>query len=229
MDNVNIKPLNETIDGIVKEAKTFKSIVEMQKEIAAIKSDIQKSANVIENLLSEEKKNSQSLSNLIKENASFIQSLNSFNEKLKQQNEKFQKDISILIDQQHKKIINEHNKLSTANAEFHKKHLKTIEEKFDILQKQNKEFYRELDSSIFTRLEKHKSDIQIEIRNEGTQIQRAFENTITNQFNNFENKMNEKFAHIIKNQEKNKTISLIGLTTLIIILLLLITKFFFLK
>jgi len=229
MDNINSKQLNETIDSIVKEAKTFKSVVEMQKEIVTVKSDIQKSAANIEKLLTEEDRNSKMLSELIKENNSFIKSVNSFNEKIKLQNDTFQKELSVLIEQQRKNLIEEHNKFNASNNELHKKLLTAIETKFDDFQKQNKEFQKELDSSIFTRLEKHKSDIQIEIRNEGTQIQRAFENTITNQFNNFESKVNEKFATVTRNQEKNKTISLVSLITLIAILILLTVKFFVLE
>lgn len=229
MDNINSKQLNETIDSIVKEAKTFKSVVEMQKEIVTVKSDIQKSAANIEKLLTEEDRNSKMLSELIKENNSFIKSVNSFNEKIKLQNDTFQKELSVLIEQQRKNLIEEHNKFNDSNNELHKKLLTAIETKFDDFQKQNKEFQKELDSSIFTRLEKHKSDIQIEIRNEGTQIQRAFENTITNQFNNFESKVNEKFATVTRNQEKNKTISLVSLITLIAILILLTVKFFVLE
>ena len=229
MDNINTKQLNETIDGIVKEAKTFKSVVEMQKEIATIKTDIQKSAVNIEKMLSEELKNSKALSELIKENNSFIHSLNAFNEKAKQQNEKFQKDLQISIEQQRKNLLDEHKNFGADNLELHKQHSKTIDTKFEELQKQNKEFYKELDSSIFTRLDKHKADIQVAIQNEGTQIQRAFENTITNQFNIFENKVNEKISLVLKNQEKNKTLSIISLVTLIATLLLLLTKFFILK
>jgi hypothetical protein len=229
MENINAKQLNETIDSIVKEAKTFKSVIEMQKEIASVKSDIQKSAANLEKLLLEEVKNSKMLSELIKENNVFIKSINSYNEKVKLQNDTFQKELSALIEKQQKNLIEEHKKFIALNNELHKKLLTVIETKFDDFQKQNKAFQKELDSSIFTRLEKHKSDIQIEIRNEGTQIQRAFENTITNQFNNFETKVNENFATITKNQEKNKTISVIILTSLIIILILLIIKFFVLK
>lgn len=229
MDNINTKQLNNTIDDIVKEAKTLKSVVEMQKEIASTKSDIQKSSANIEKLLSEEAKNSKMLGDLIKENNSFIQSVNSYNEKIKQQNELFQKELRALIEKQSNDLKEEHNQFNASNNELHKKLLTALETKFDAFQKQNKEFQKELDGSIFTRLEKHKSDIQIEIRNEGTQIQRAFENTITNQFNNFESKQNEKFATITKNQEKNKTISIITLTTLIATLILLIIKFFVLQ
>jgi polyhydroxyalkanoate synthesis regulator protein len=229
MDNINAKQLNNTIDDIVKEAKTLKNVVEMQKEIVSTKSDIQKSSANIEKLLAEEAKNTKMLGDLIMENNSFIQSVNVYNEKIRQQNELFQKELSALIEKQRNDLKEEYNKFNASNNELHKKLLTALETKFDEFQKQNKEFQKELDGSIFTRLEKHKSDIQIEIRNEGTQIQRAFENTITNQFNNFENKQNEKFATITKNQEKNKTISIISLTTLIATLILLIIKFFVLQ
>jgi hypothetical protein len=229
MDNINAKQLNNTIDDIVKEAKTLKNVVEMQKEIVSTKSDIQKSSANIEKLLAEEAKNTKMLGDLIMENNSFIQSVNVYNEKIRQQNELFQKELSALIEKQRNDLKEEHNIFNASNNELHKKLLTALETKFDEFQKQNKEFQKELDGSIFTRLEKHKSDIQIEIRNEGTQIQRAFENTITNQFNNFENKQNEKFATITKNQEKNKTISIISLTTLIATLILLIIKFFVLQ
>ena len=119
MDNVNHKKLNETIDSIAKEAKTFKSIVETQKEISTLKSDIQKSATNIENLFSEESKNTKMLSELIKENNSFIHSLNAFNEKIKLQNEKFQNELSLIIKQQGKNLIEEHNKFITSNSELH--------------------------------------------------------------------------------------------------------------
>ena len=226
MDKINANLLNETIDSIVKEATTFKSVVEMQKEIVNVKSDIQKSSENIEKLLSEEVKNSKMLGELIIENNTFIKSVISFNEKAELRNDTFQKELSVLIEQQRKNLIEEHNKLIASNIEHHKKRLTAIENKFDDIQRQNKEFQKELDSSIFTRLEKHKSDIQIEMRNEGTQIQRAFENTITNQFNNFESKVNDKFATIIQKQERSKTISIISLIALLAILILLTLKFF---
>jgi hypothetical protein len=59
--------------------------------------------------------------------------------------------------------------------------------------KDNKAFQKELDSTLITRLDKHKSDIQVEIRNEGTQIQRAFETTLNFNFNSMETKIKERF------------------------------------
>ena len=58
----------------------------------------------------------------------------------------------------------------------------------------NKNFQKELDSSLITRLDKHKSDIQVEIRNEGTQIQRGFETSLNLNFNSMESKIKESFA-----------------------------------
>jgi hypothetical protein len=228
MDKIYPKQLNDTIDEIVKEAKTFKSLVEMQKEIASTKSDILKSSTNIEKLLEKEEINSKLIGDLVKENSLYIISGKSFNEKVKQQNELFQNGLSGLIEKQRNDLKDEHNKFNVSNIELHKKLLTALETKIEEFQKQNKEFQKELDSSIFTRLEKHKSDIQIEIRNEGTQIQRAFENTITNQFNNFESKLNDKFAIITKNQENNKTLAIFSLVTLVATLILLIIKFFIL-
>jgi len=229
MDNINTKKLNNTIDEIVKEAKTLKSVVEMQKEIASTKIDIKNSSANIEKILAEETKNLKMLGELIKDNNSFIQSVNIYHEKTKQQNELFQKEIISLIEKQGNDFKDEYNKLNVSNNELHKKLSIALEAKFEEIQKQNKEFQKELDGSIFTRLEKHKSDIQIEIRNEGTQIQRAFENTITNQFNNFESKQNVKFETISKNQKKNNSYSIINLTILIVILIILTIKTFVIK
>lgn len=57
----------------------------------------------------------------------------------------------------------------------------------------NKNFQKELDSSLITRLDKHKSDIQVEVRNEGSQIQRGFENALKTNFNSLELKLKENF------------------------------------
>lgn len=84
-----------------------------------------------------------------------------------------------------------------SKTEENSKQLKVInnflEQKIGEIYADNKAFQKELDATLITRLEKHKSDIQIEIRNEGTQIQRAFENTLTSSFNSMESKLNEQF------------------------------------
>ncbi|MCU0351094.1 MAG: hypothetical protein MUF43_09740 [Flavobacterium sp.] len=68
-----------------------------------------------------------------------------------------------------------------------------LEQKIGEIYKDNKAYQKELDATLITRLDKHKSDIQVEIRNEGTQIQRAFETTLNSNFNSMETKIKERF------------------------------------
>lgn len=68
-----------------------------------------------------------------------------------------------------------------------------LEQKIGEIYKDNKAFQKELDATLITRLDKHKSDIQIEIRNEGIQMQRAFETTLNSNFNSMESKIKEQF------------------------------------
>tara|TARA_R110002020_G_scaffold98148_3_gene233832 strand:+ start:121 stop:648 length:528 start_codon:yes stop_codon:yes gene_type:complete len=100
---------------------------------------------------------------------------------LKENNDGFESlsiNIQERLEQSKKQLINLESEL-----------LKKIHE----LYQDNKNFQKELDSSINSRLEKNKSDIQVEIRNEGTQTQRAFENTLTSSFNKMESKFKEQF------------------------------------
>jgi len=102
------------------------------------------------------------------------------------------------------KLIEENNKNLNSISDIIKKkteknteQLKQInsylEKKIEEIYKDNKAFQKELDASLITKLDKHKSDIQIEIRNEGTQIQRAFETTLNSNFNKMESKLKESF------------------------------------
>lgn len=68
-----------------------------------------------------------------------------------------------------------------------------LEQKIGEIYKDNKAFQKEFDATLITRLDKHKSDIQVEIRNEGAQIQRAFETTLNSNFNSMESKIKERF------------------------------------
>ena len=78
-----------------------------------------------------------------------------------------------------------------------KEHLKKLNsemlKKIQELYQDNKKFQKELDSSLITRLDKHKSDIQVEIRNEGAQIQRGFETNLKSNFSSMELKLKELF------------------------------------
>ena len=88
-----------------------------------------------------------------------------------------------------------------------------LEQKIGELYQDNKNFQKELDGSLVTRLDKHKSDIQVEIRNEGTQIQRGFETTLNSNFNTMESKLNEYF----KSQSKElKTLRILNIVLILI-------------
>lgn len=68
-----------------------------------------------------------------------------------------------------------------------------IQKKIQELYQDNKNFQKELDASLITRLEKHKSNIQVELRNEGAQIQRGFETTLNSNFNSMDSTLKERF------------------------------------
>lgn len=84
-----------------------------------------------------------------------------------------------------------------SSLEESKKQVESLEsellKKIQELYQDNKNFQKELDASLITRLDKHKSDIQVEVRNEGTQIQRGFETTLNTNFNSMESKLKELF------------------------------------
>jgi protein subunit release factor A len=84
-----------------------------------------------------------------------------------------------------------------SRLEESKKQVESLEsellKKVQELYQDNKNFQKELDASLITRLDKHKSDIQMEVRNEGTQIQRGFETTLNTNFNSMESKLKELF------------------------------------
>jgi hypothetical protein len=75
----------------------------------------------------------------------------------------------------------------------------------------SKSFQKELDSSIASRLEKHRSDIQVEVRNEAIQIQRSFENVLRSSFNAMESKMG---AHFAKHAEQVNLLKILAFITI---------------
>jgi len=109
------------------------------------------------------------------------------------------------------KLLRENNKGLTDISKEVEKRLDESQKKIDEIYKDNKAFQKELDSSIASRLDKHKSDIQVEIRNEGTQIQRAFETTLNSNFNQMESKMKEAF------ERQTKQLSTLKILTFILI------------
>ena len=113
---------------------------------------------------------------------SSLQSNISHNLQLIEQNNKSLNSVSSVI----KKKTEENTELLKVANEF-------LEQKIGEIYKDNKYFQKELDATLITRLDKHKSDIQVEIRNEGTQIQRAFETTLNSNFNTMQSKIKEQF------------------------------------
>tara|TARA_B100000963_G_C22632995_1_gene675980 strand:+ start:2867 stop:3394 length:528 start_codon:yes stop_codon:yes gene_type:complete len=123
------------------------------------------------------------------------------------------------------KLLKEHNdgfeSLSISfekRLEKSKKQLEKLEsellKKIQELYQDNKKFQKELDSSINSRLEKNRSDIQVEIRNEGTQIQRAHENSLTSNFNKMESKFKEKL------EEQTKQLNLLKILLFLVLSIL---------
>ncbi|WP_152287542.1 hypothetical protein [Flavicella marina] len=115
------------------------------------------------------------------------------------------------------KLIEENNNsLNSVSKEIKKRtseNTKQIKDTNDFLEKKtgeiykdNKSFQKELDASLITRLDKHKSDVQIEIRNEGVQMQRAFENALNASFGQMESKIKEELT--VQNSEL-KTMKLV--------------------
>lgn len=96
------------------------------------------------------------------------------------------------------KFLKENNEGLTDISKEVEKRLDESQKKIDEIYKDNKAFQKELDASIASRLDKNKSDIQVEVRNEGTQIQRAFETTLNSNFNQMESKMKDAFERQTK-------------------------------
>lgn len=72
--------------------------------------------------------------------------------------------------------------------------LATYEKHLTDLSKDNKNFQKELEQHITSKLDKHKADLQVVIQGEGAQIQRGFENSLTLNFNNLQSKIQEIYS-----------------------------------
>lgn len=68
-----------------------------------------------------------------------------------------------------------------------------IGEQLELLRQENKNLYKDLEDSMSSKLEKHKSDIQVDIRNEGIQIERGFKNSLDEKFISFGEGLKNKF------------------------------------
>ena len=85
-------------------------------------------------------------------------------------------------------------------------------EKVRELYDDNKKYQKELDGTINSKLEKNKSDIEVTVRNEGAQIQRAFETSLKSNFTEMSGAIDDRFALQSKTVMRN--------TTLLIVILL---------
>ena len=75
----------------------------------------------------------------------------------------------------------------------------------------NKKYQKELDDTLNTKLEKHKSDIEVTIRNEGTQIQRAFETSLNANFGEMRKELDSQFEEQSKKVKVNTSLLIVVL------------------
>ena len=85
-------------------------------------------------------------------------------------------------------------------------------EKVRELYDDNKKYQKDLDGTINSKLEKNKSDIEVTVRNEGAQIQRAFETSLKSNFTEMSGAIDDRFDLQSKTVIRN--------TTLLIVILL---------
>lgn len=85
-------------------------------------------------------------------------------------------------------------------------------EKVRELYDDNKKYQKDLDGTINSKLEKNKSDIEVTVRNEGAQIQRAFETSLKSNFTEMSGAIDDRFDLQSKTVMRN--------TTLLIVILL---------
>ncbi len=164
----------------------------------------------------------EKLDNVIKELHNQSNNLVEFN-KVYSEIGKLKKDIYdniVLLEQNNSTLSSVSQEIKTRLEESYKQIeklesvlLMRIKEIYD----DNKNFQKELDSSIFSRLEKHKSDIQLEIRDEGKQMQRVLESTLTSGFNLMTTKIENKF------EEQNKQYKKQNILIFVLILLTLVS------
>lgn len=104
---------------------------------------------------------------------------------------------NLILLEETNKSLNSASDIIKRKTEENTKQLKIandlLNQKVEEIYKDSKAFQKEIDSTFITRLDKHKSDIQIEVRNEGVQIQRAFETALNSNFNTMEEKIKERF------------------------------------
>ena len=99
-------------------------------------------------------------------------------------------------------VLGEH---SDSLADIENKLLGKVRELYD----DNKKYQKELDGTINTKLEKNKADIEVSVRNEGNQIQRAFETSLKSHFSEMRQALDGKFEEQSKTVKRNTSILIV--------------------
>lgn len=95
------------------------------------------------------------------------------------------------------------------------KYLAEIAKKVEEIYKDNKAFQKDLDGTLITRLDKLKSDIQIEIRNANQSAINSIEKTIDNKLSELNKNITESFNNL-KRKSNTNTILIIVLSVITI-------------
>jgi DNA repair exonuclease SbcCD ATPase subunit len=107
------------------------------------------------------------------------------------------------------KFLKENNERLNGISKEIEGEIKEFNKRIAEIYNDNKAFQKELDASITSRIDRLKSDIQVVIRDEGNQIQRAIETTLNSGFNQMESKMKHAFEQQTKQLNKVKTLTFI--------------------
>lgn len=214
----NLVKLNELTLELEKSLAENKSIQSYLKEIEIAVSMAKESTSVFTSYQA-------NLSKLEKE---IVGTNNKIEATLKKISESADANWSKLIDNNSTKLKSMTETIETSMTIIEESFTKSNKELVSNTKKQisdiNSDIYKfksELDSNLKTRLDKHSSDIQLTIRNEGTQIQRSIELLFKESILNLEKNITEK---IIKAQRLQ--ISLIIIVTLVVLGSIFLPKLF---
>ena len=92
------------------------------------------------------------------------------------------------------------------------------------IEKDLKSFQKDLENTTNSKLTKHKSDIEVTIRNEGLQTQRGFENALKSEFNSLNKELMQKFVHQEQEINQLKNISIITILICVVLGVMLFFK-----
>lgn len=145
--------------------------------------------------------------------------------KLKENNTTFIK----IKDEQNKHLDNIEENFKKINKSIYQANLElnsTLEEKIDIIRKENKEFYRDLESTIKIKLDDNKSQIKQLIEIERLQLKQIIESTIKQS----EEKINSNIDNVLELQSKSEktlkwSIWIFGFISIILLTLIVYKSF----